>query len=268
MVEDTIKVFMDDFSMVGDSFDDYLTHSAEKECKFEFDDVCLRAFRESKEKITSTPIIISSDWGQPFEVMCDSNGVALGAVLGQRREKILHLIYYASKALNVAQKNYYVTEQELIALRERGILKRQELPMNPILVIELFDVWCLDFMGPFMSSNVMKYILVAVDYVSKWVNAVVLSNNEGKSVTEFLKNNIFSRFGTPRAIISDRGSHFSNKLFEELVEKYGVRHSVATPYHTQSSGQVELWNREIKKILSKTVNTNITDWSKRLDDAL
>ena len=85
--------------------------------------------------------------------------------------------------------------------------------MNPILVIELFDVWGIDFMGPFVSSHGIKYILVAVDYVSKWVEAVALSNNEGKSVTAFLKKNIFSRFGTPRAIISDGGSHFCNKLF-------------------------------------------------------
>jgi len=77
----------------------------------------------------------------------------------------------------------------------------------------------------------MKYILVAVDYVSKWVEAIVLSNNEGKSVTAFLEKNIFSRFGTPRVIISDGGSHFFNKLLEALLDKYGVRHNVATPYH-------------------------------------
>ncbi|WMV46442.1 hypothetical protein MTR67_039827 [Solanum verrucosum] len=73
-----------------------------KEYKFDFDDACLRAFGELKEKFVIAPIIISPDWGQPFEVMCDANGVALGVVLGQRREKILHPIYYASKALNQA----------------------------------------------------------------------------------------------------------------------------------------------------------------------
>ena len=86
------------------------------DCKFYFDDDCLRAFGELKKKLVTTPIIISPDWGQPFEVMCDASGVALGVVLGQRREKILHPIYYASKALNVFQKNYTVTEQELLAV--------------------------------------------------------------------------------------------------------------------------------------------------------
>ena len=102
-----------------------------------------------------------------------------------------------------------------------------------------------------MSSHVMKYILVEVDYVSKWVEAFALENNEGKSVTAFLKNNIFSRFGTPRAIIRDGESHFCNKLFKGLLEKYGVLHNVSTPYHPQTSGQVEVSNRDIKQILSK-----------------
>ncbi|XP_069145999.1 uncharacterized protein [Solanum lycopersicum] len=95
-----------------------------------------------------------------------------------------------------------------------------------------------------------------------------LANNEGKSITAFLKKNMFSRFGTPRAIISDGGSHFCNKLFKGLLEKYGVCHNVATPYHPQTSGQVEVSNREIKQILAKMVNASRTDWSKRLDDAL
>ena len=63
-------------------------------------------------------------------------------------------------------------------------------------------------MGPFVSSHGMKYILVVVDYMSKWVEAFALANNNGKSVSAFLKKNIFSRFGTPRAISSDGGSHF------------------------------------------------------------
>ncbi|XP_015165454.1 uncharacterized protein [Solanum tuberosum] len=143
--------------------------------------------------------------------------------------------------------------------RERGISKKQELLMNQVLVIELFDVWCLEFMVSFVSSNGMKYILVAVDYVSKWVEAVALSINEGKSVAAFLKKYIFSRFGTPRAIISDEGSHFCNKLFKALLENYSDRHSVETPYHPQSSGQVEVSNRKIKQILAKIVNANRTD---------
>ena len=92
--------------------------------------------------------------------------------------------------------------------RDGGISKRQNLPLNPILVIELFDVWDIDFMVPFVSSHGIKYILVAVDYVSKRVDAIMLSNNKVKSDTAFLKKNIFSRVGTPRSIISNDGSNF------------------------------------------------------------
>ena len=105
----------------------------------------------------------------------------------------------------------------------------------------------------------MKYILVAMDYVLKWMEAIALANNELKSVIAFLKKNIFSRYGTPRAIISDGGSHFCDKLFKGLLDKYGFRHSVTTPYHPQTSRQVEVSNREIKQILSKMVKTNTTD---------
>ena len=87
-------------------------------------------------------------------------------------------------------------------------------------------------------------------------------------VVRFLRKNIFARFGTPRAIISDGGSHFCNKQFDSLLSKYGVMHRVATPYHPQTSGQVEVSNRELKRILEKTVNSSRKDWSSKLDDAL
>ena len=87
-------------------------------------------------------------------------------------------------------------------------------------------------------------------------------------VLKLLKKHIFTRFGTPRAIISDQGTHFCNRQFASLLQKYGVTHKVATAYHPQSSGQVELSNREIKRILEKTVCPSRKDWSARLDDVL
>ena len=87
-------------------------------------------------------------------------------------------------------------------------------------------------------------------------------------VLKFLKEKISSRFGVPKAIISDGGSHFCNKPFENLLTKYGVKDKVATPYHPQTSGQVELANREIKTILMKVVNSNRKDWSLKLLDSL
>ncbi|XP_017227787.1 uncharacterized protein LOC108203385 [Daucus carota subsp. sativus] len=107
--------------------------------------------------------------------------------------------------------------------------------LTNILEVELFDVWGIDFMGPFPPSFNNEYILVAVDYVSKWVEAAAYPTNDAKVVVKFLDKHIFTRFGTPRAIISD---------------------------------EAELSNREIKGILQKVVDPNRKDWSTRLDEAL
>ncbi|XP_070020487.1 uncharacterized protein [Nicotiana sylvestris] len=142
------------------------------------------------------------------------------------------------------------------------------MPLTTILEVDIFDMWGIDFIGPFGSLCGNTYILVAVDYVSKWVEAMALPNNEAQSVVAFPKKNIFTWFGTPRAIINNGGSHFCNKAFDTLLAKYGVNHKVSTPYHPQASEEVEVSNREIKSILSKTINANRTDWSKKLDDVL
>ncbi|GJW86782.1 reverse transcriptase domain-containing protein [Tanacetum coccineum] len=132
---------------------------------------------------------------------------------------------------------------------------------------EIFDVWGIDFMGPFPSSRGNKYILVVVDYLSKWVEVKALPTNDAQVVVKFLKS-LFARFGTPRAIISDRGTHFCNDKFAKVMSKYGVTHRLATAYHPQTSGQVEVSNRGLKRILERTVGENRASWSDKLDDAL
>ena len=85
---------------------------------------------------------------------------------------------------------------------------------------------------------------------------------------KFFHKNIFTHFGTPRAIVSDKGTHFCNKLFNNLLVKYGVRHKVALAYHPQNNGPAEVSNREVKQILEKIVNVNRKDYARKLDDAL
>ncbi|XP_024044701.1 uncharacterized protein LOC107174952 [Citrus sinensis] len=143
--------------------------------------------------------------------------------------------------------------------RMGSISKRNMMPLNPILVVEIFDVWGIDFMGHFPPSCGYQYILVAVDYVSKWVEATPCKTNDHRVVVKFLKSNILSRFGFPRTIISDGGTHFCNKPFKTLLNKYSITHKVATPYHPQTSGQVEISNREIMQILEKTVRPDRND---------
>ncbi|CAN6547132.1 unnamed protein product [Malus baccata var. baccata] len=459
--------FIKDFSKIAQP----LCRLLQKEVAFEFTKECTASFNQLKELLTTAPIIVPLDWSLPFELMCDASDYALGAVLGQRKDKKPHVIYYASRTLNDAQLNYSTTEKELLAVvfaldkfrsyligtkiivftdhaalkylltkkeakprlirwmlllqefdieirdkkgsenvvadhlsrmvhneealpiletfpdeqlmsikvsepwyadlvnflvtkqipstytrhqrdklrhdarfyvwddpylwkfcpdqivrrcvhdsefrsilsfchtyacgghfgPQRTALKvlqcgfywpsifkdartfcltcdkcqrmgnigaRDQMPQVSILNVEIFDVWGIDFMGPFPSSYGFTYILLAVDYVSKWVEAKATRTNDSKVVADFIKTNIFARFGMPRVIISDGGSHFCNRTIEALLRKYNVNHKVSTPYHPQSNGQAEVSNREIKQILEKTVGPTRKDWSLRLDDAL
>ncbi|RDX80240.1 Tf2-8, partial [Mucuna pruriens] len=144
---------------------------------------------------------------------------------------------------------------------EMAITRRHEMPQQPILFCEVFDVWGIDFMGPFPVSNGYSYILLFVDYVSKLVEAIATKTNDAKVVVDFLKSNIFCRFGVPKVLISDQGSDFYNRAMSSLLHKYGVMHIVATGHHPQTNGQAEVFNREIKKTLQKMTNPSRKDWS-------
>ncbi|CAN6560270.1 unnamed protein product [Malus baccata var. baccata] len=459
--------FIKDFSKIAQP----LCRLLQKEVAFEFTKECTESFKQLKELLTTAPIIVPPDWSLPFELMCDASDYALGAVLGQRKDKRPHVIYYASRTLNDAQLNYSTTEKELLAVvfaldkfrsyligtkvivftdhaalkylltkkeakprlirwilllqefdieirdkkgsenvvadhlsrmvhneeslpiletfpdeqllsikvsapwyadivnflvskripseftrhqrdklrhdarfyvwddpylwkfcpdqiirrcvhdsechsilsfchtyacgghfgtqrtalkvlqcgfywpsifkdaktfcltcdkcqRMGGISAKDQMPQVSILNVEIFDVWGIDFMGPFPSSYGFTYILLAVDYVSKWVEAKATRTNDSKVVADFIRTNIFARFGMPRVIISDGGTHFCNRTIDALLRKYSVTHKVSTPYHSQTNGQAEVSNREIKQILEKTVGPTRKDWSLRLDDAL
>ncbi|BAB02630.1 retroelement pol polyprotein-like [Arabidopsis thaliana] len=427
--------FIKDFSKIVRP----LTRLLCKETEFEFDEDCLKSFQTIKDALVSAPVVRAPNWDYPFEIMCDASDYVVGAVLGQKIDKKLHVIYYASRTLDDAQGRYATTEKELLAVvfafekfrsylvgskvtvytdhaalrhlyakkdtkprllrwilllqefdmeivdkkgiengaadhllrmrieeplpiddsmpeeqlmvveffgksysgkefhqlndvegespwrcvsedevegillhchcsaygghfatfktvskilqagfwwptmfkdaqefvskcdscqRKDNISRINEMPQNPIVEVEIFDVWGIDFMGLFPSSYGNKYILVAIDYVSKWVEAIAIPTNDAKVVLKLFKTIIFPRFGVPRVVISDGGKHFINKVFENLLKKHGVKHKVATPYHPQTSGQVEISDREIKTILEKTVGITRKDWSAKLDDAL
>ncbi|GJU74302.1 reverse transcriptase domain-containing protein [Tanacetum coccineum] len=291
--------FIQDFSKIARP----MTHLLEKETPFVFSKDCIDAFQTLKKKLTEAPILVVPDWNLPFELMCDASDFAIGAVLGQRKMKHFQPIHYASKTMTEAQIHYTTTEKEMLAVvyafekfrpylvlsksivytdhsalkylmnkqdakpRQGKISQRDEMPQNAIQVCEIFDVWGIDFMGLFPSSHGNKYILVAVDYLSKWVKAKTLPTNDARVVVKFLKS-LFARFRTPRAIISDRGTYFCNDQFAKVMYKYGVTHRLATAYYPQTSGQVKVSNRGLKRILERTVRENRASWSDKLDDAL
>ncbi|GKC46030.1 reverse transcriptase domain-containing protein [Tanacetum coccineum] len=118
--------------------------------------------------------------------------------------------------------------------RSGNISSRSKMPQKNIYICDVFDVWGLDFMGPFPNSKGNKYILVAVDYVSKWVKAQALPMNDARVMIKFLRR-LFARFGVPKALISDRGTYFCNSQLEKALQKYGVTHKLSTTYHPQTN---------------------------------
>jgi len=105
------------------------------------------------------------------------------------------------------------------------------MPLNPIIIVEIFDVWRIHFTGPFSSSFENEYILLTVDYVFKWVDAVPTKTTEARVIVKFLRENIFSRYGMPRVIINNHGTHFDNHFFGVLLKRYSIIHRLATAYH-------------------------------------
>ena len=106
--------------------------------------------------------------------------------------------------------------------RMGSISKWDKPPLQTVLEVELFDIWGMDFMGPFPSSFSNLNILLAVDYVSKWVEAIPTCTNDAKVVAKFLRSHIFIRFETPRALITDGGTHLCNKVVDSVLGKYDV----------------------------------------------
>ncbi|RVW83974.1 Retrovirus-related Pol polyprotein from transposon 17.6 [Vitis vinifera] len=330
--------FIKDFS----NFSKPLCELLAKDAKFIWDERCQNRFDQLKQFLTTAPIVRAPNWQLPFEVMCDANDFAIGVVLGQREDGKPYVIYYASKTLNEAQRNYTTTEKELLAVvfaldkfhaylvgsfiivftdhsTLKNLLTKQDAKsrlIRWILLLQEFDLqirdkkWVENVVADHLSrlaiahnSHVLPInddfpeeslmLLEKAPWYAHIANYLVTGEVPSKvectrqeallcknsclllggafpfqSGSQFLKENIFSRFGVPKAIISDGGTHFCNKPFETLLAKYELKHKVATPYHPQTSGQVELANREIKNILMKVVITSRKDWSIKFHDSL
>ncbi|RVW72073.1 Retrovirus-related Pol polyprotein from transposon 17.6 [Vitis vinifera] len=226
------RCFIKDFSKLARPMSTLLA----KDAKFKWDENCQHCFEELKRLLTTAPIVRRPNWDLPFEVMCDASDQAMGTILGQE------------------MKGNLIIRKCVLEDEQQGILMK-------------FHAYACG--GHFSTQETaLKVLQSGVDYVSKWVEAIACKHNDHKVVVKFLKENIFTRLGVPKAITSDGGTHFCNKIFNNLLARYGVKHKVATPYHSQTSGQVELANREIKNILMKVVNANHKDWALRIYDAL
>ncbi|GJX16991.1 reverse transcriptase domain-containing protein [Tanacetum coccineum] len=240
------------------------------ETPFVFSKDRIDAFQTLKKKLTEALILVVPDWNLPFELMCDASDFVIGVVLGQRKTKHFQPIHYASKTMTKAQIHYTTTEKEMLylinkqdvkprllqwvlLLQESDItirdkkrsenlavdhLSRLENPHKDVLENkDINEHFPLETLGVISSKSTPwnKYILVAVDYLLKWVEAKALPINDARVVVKFLKS-LFARFGMPRAIISNRGTLLCNDQFA--------------------------------KLMSKTIGENRASWSDKLDDAL
>ncbi|XP_071704755.1 uncharacterized protein [Rutidosis leptorrhynchoides] len=140
------------------------------------------------------------------------------------------------------------------------------MPQTGIQICEIFDMWGQDFMGPFPSSKNCLYILVAVDYFSKWDEAKALPTNDTRVVIKFLKS-LFARFGSKGVDLESRYA-LCKPSYGKSDGKYGVMYRFSTSYHPQTSGLVKNTNLALKRILEKKVNNNPKVWSTKLDDVL
>ncbi|GJX37612.1 retrovirus-related pol polyprotein from transposon TNT 1-94 [Tanacetum coccineum] len=251
--------FIKDFSKISRP----MTKLLKKDLVFDFNEECIKAFETLKEKLTNAPIMVSPDWSQPFELMCDASNFAVGAMLGQHEGKHFRPIHFASKTLNNAQQNYTVTKKELLVVvfafdefrsylikNKKGAenvaadhLSRLENPNLEELRDEDIDDNFPDETLMNVLSNDEDEIPWFTDFANYLAEAKALPTNDARVVINFLKK-LFSHFGIPKALISDRA------------------------YHPQTSGQVKNTNRALKRILENTVKDNPSIWSRKLDDAL
>eukprot|EP00253_Pinus_taeda_P020748 PITA_20748 len=146
---------------------------------------------------------------------------------------------------------------------------KDEMPLNPQVILEPFERWAIDFIGPINPpSNQRVYILVCTDYMTKWVEAKALIKANEESVLAFLFEEIFVRYGLPRELVTDGGPPFNSHGFNDTLQKYHIKHRMTTPYHPQSNGQVESTNKVIEAILTKTIKENRRDRFQKLPEAL
>ena len=149
--------------------------------------------------------------------------------------------------------------------------KRDRMPHQPILPLEPFQKWGLVFVGPFKPLETRrgnKYILVATNYSTKWVEAKALRDNTATSTTKFINGNLWCRFGCPIELVSDQGGHFVNRIIQELTSHCAVVHKKSTLYYPQANGLAESTNKTLQTMLKKMVNEHNTDWDDKLHSAL
>ncbi|XP_016747262.1 uncharacterized protein [Gossypium hirsutum] len=252
--------FIKNFSKVAEPLCELL----QKDKKFEFGPKCKELFDTLKQKLVSAPIVQLLDWKFSFEIMCDASKRSVGAVLGQRIDKEPHIIRYASKTLDVTQSNCTTMKKELLAVvfaldkfQPYLLESKEEFPDESLFSTEARLTWYADILNFIATGSLLTELARSVrDKLRRNTRYYICDDPHlwKHCSDQIIRRSVLeTEFGTPRALISDRGTHFCNKVMEALLAKYGVHHRIATAYHPQMNGQAEVSNREIKTILEKTI---------------
>nr|GEX10658.1 reverse transcriptase domain-containing protein [Tanacetum cinerariifolium] len=285
MIEQTMEVFMDDFSVFGNSFSTCLTNLERM----------LKRFEDTK---------LALNWEKSHFMVKE----ALKYLFPEKDAKarllrwILLLQVFDFKVIDTkGAENYAADHLSRLENPYENVFDPKEInetfpleSLNKVAHQDPSTMWFVDFAnyhagkfikagqeaidilkaghsgptrGHYRANYTAKKVFDSVDYLSKWVEAKALPTNDSRVVIKFLKS-LFSQFGTPKSIISDRGTHFCNDQFSRVMLKYGVTYRLSTAYHPKTSGQVEVTNRGLKRILKRTVGENRTLWSDKLEDAL
>ena len=145
------------------------------------------------------------------------------------------------------------------ACQRRGKPQRKS-ELNPIEVHTPFYQIGIDFVGPLpKTKRGNRYIIVAMDYLTKWPEAKAVSNATAEETEKFIYEDIICRHGCPQIILTDRGTHFNNQLIKGLMERFNIKHLLSSPYHPQTNGLVERFNRTLCESLAKLVSQS-NEW--------
>ncbi|CAN6678038.1 unnamed protein product [Malus baccata var. baccata] len=264
--------FMKDFSMISRP----LCRLLQNDVTFDMNEECVVAFNKLKELLSTASVIMPPDWSLPFELMYDASDYAVEFDLEIKDKKGSENVV----ADHLSRFVHSNTEEDFIPLRE-------SFPDEQLFSLKAIDPWYAYIINYKVTKKIpddftraqkdklfktAKYYEWDDPYLWKYCTDQLIRRMRTSFVQHVIvvneQTNIFARFRTPRAIISDGGSHFYNRTFEALLRKYNVTHKVSTPYHQQTSGQAEVSNCEVKQILEKTVSPRRKDWSMRLNDAL
>ncbi|GKC64269.1 reverse transcriptase domain-containing protein [Tanacetum coccineum] len=259
--------FIKDFSKISRP----MTHLLEKNTPFIFSNECIQAFETLKKKLTEDPILIAPDWDLPFELMCDASDFAIGSVLGQRHEKHFRPIHYASKTMNEAESHYTTTEKEMLAVVYAFEKFRSYLILNKSIVYTDHSALKYLFAKKDSKARLLRWVLLLQEFTFKVIDTKGAENLAADHLSRL--ENPYENVLDPKEVNEKFPLETLNMgllvvTHETVVFRlYILPRGSYSPY-PQTSGQVEVSNRGLKRILKWTVGENRASWSDKLDDAL